>query len=300
MAAASTRTIWFSSLLLCCLVSVGFGQPAGDSPAGNSTPPDAAADATDTDGKTKEPVDTVKPVTSLPQIAPAIHEAMQSRKFDVAAAAIDASINDPQVDRSTVDYLLYLKGRALIETGDLNGAMAAFRRIEAEFAEGKWVSRARFAQADVQVRGRDYQEAGKIYRKEAERLLSRERKDELAGIYLEFADRYYEGVPSDDPAQVKQPDYAQALTYYQEARSSARRSDCDRRSSSGMSAASKRLATPAKRSARIKHFWHSMAGKSRSREVVSQRPSKRRQVIDWPMHYSKADNAKLPARSGKI
>ena len=56
-----------------------------------------------------------------------------------------------------------------------------------------------------------------IYKAEAKRLLSRDRKDELASVYLEFADRYYEGVPSKDPAKTKKPDFKQALVYYKAA-----------------------------------------------------------------------------------
>src|SRR5690606_928501 len=92
-----------------------------------------------------------------------------------------------------------------------------YELIEQEHAESRWVSRARFGRADIYVRSRNYLAAGQVYQQEAERLLSRGRKDELAAIYLEFADRYFEGIPADDPSQARQPDYEQALTYYREA-----------------------------------------------------------------------------------
>ncbi len=65
------------------------------------------------------------------------------------------------------------------------------------------------------VRQRNYRAAGLIYQAEAKRLLSADRRDELAGIYLEFADRYYEGDPDAAP-NARKPDFKQALTYYQE------------------------------------------------------------------------------------
>ncbi|MCH8829238.1 MAG: tetratricopeptide repeat protein [Planctomycetes bacterium] len=79
------------------------------------------------------------------------------------------------------------------------------------------MARARFGRADVHVRQRDYRTAGKIYQTEAERLLSDGRQNELTAIYLEFADRYFDGVPAKGPTAEKKPNYAQALTYYQRA-----------------------------------------------------------------------------------
>lgn len=153
-------------------------------------------------------------ITALPEIDPAIHDRLQSRDFAAAVTAIDAALaKSPQA----TDYLLYLKGRALAELNKAEEALAIYGQIEEKFPKGEWVSRARFGRADILVRSRNYQAAGQVYRAEAERLLSRNRKDELAGVYLEFADRYFEGVPAKDPSQQKKPDYQQALTYYQEA-----------------------------------------------------------------------------------
>jgi uncharacterized protein YfaS (alpha-2-macroglobulin family)/outer membrane protein assembly factor BamD (BamD/ComL family) len=154
-------------------------------------------------------------ITSLPKIDPAIHEALQSREFDAAVKAIDSALGKPDV--VAADYLHYLKARALVELNKVDEALAVYGQIEEKFPNGEWVSRSKFGRADILVRARNYQAAGQLYRAEAERLLSRGRKDQLAGIYLEFADRYFEGVPAKDPSQEKKPDYQQALTYYQEA-----------------------------------------------------------------------------------
>ncbi len=154
-------------------------------------------------------------VTSLPPIPSAIHNAMQSRAFDEAIRAIDAALIEPAEDNK--DYLLYLKGLALTDLGQLDDAIAVFEKVENDYPDSLWKSRAKFGRANVFVDRRQYIGAGEIYREEAERLLSRQRKDELAGIYLEFADRYYVGVPADDPSKAKKPDYQQALSYYQEA-----------------------------------------------------------------------------------
>ena len=167
------------------------------------------SDAQDADG------DKSVAVTSLPKIPIAIHDAMQSRSFQDAIEAIDAAVGNDGGNHD--DYLLYLKGLALTELRKLDEAIAVFETLEKDYPDSDWRSRAKFGRAHVLVIRRQYIGAGKIYREEAERLLSRERKDELASIYLEFADKYYEGVPADDPSKAKKPDYKQALTYYQEA-----------------------------------------------------------------------------------
>ena len=182
---------------VCVLGAAAWGQDAAETPAA------------------EKPVPEKPGITSAPHIAIAIETALQSREFEQAVTAIDAELAKPEAEHP--DYLLYLKGRALTELKRYDEAVAAFTAIEQEHAEGAWVSRARFGRADVFVRTRNYQAAGEVYKAEAERLLSRDRKDELAQIYLEFADLYFEGVPAADPSQQKQPDYQQALTYYQQA-----------------------------------------------------------------------------------
>ena len=188
-----------AALLSCLLVvscsSDGFG--GADEPAKDSRENRAPA------------------VTSLPRITPAIHDHMQSGEFAKALKAIDDQLKHK--DTEDGDYLLYLKGLALTEQKEFDAAVAVFRSVEREHPGSRWVSRARFGRAHIYVIRRDYVKAGEVYQKEAERLLSRDRKDELVTIYLEFADRYFNGVPAKDPSKARQPDYAQALTYYNEA-----------------------------------------------------------------------------------
>ena len=57
-----------------------------------------------------------------------------------------------------------------------------------------------------------YQEAEAIYRAEATYLLSLDRKQEIAEIYMEFADAYFKPPQEDAPA-----DYEKALEFYQKA-----------------------------------------------------------------------------------
>jgi len=154
-------------------------------------------------------------ITSLPAVSPAVQSALAGREFAKAIELIDAQLQKGNV--VAPDYLLYLRGRAQTELRTLDDALLTFETLGKRYPNSVWISRARFGQADVFARQRNYRKAGEIYRAEAERLLSRGRKDKLAAIYLEFAHRYFKGIPAKDPSAKPKPDYTQALAYYQEA-----------------------------------------------------------------------------------
>ena len=165
-------------------------------------------------GSSTQAADEARPVISaLPEVPAAIHGAIQSRDFEAAVKLIDEQLKDKKAVGA--DYLLYLKGRALTEGTKLDEATATLNDLEKRFPKSRWISRSRFGRADVLVRQRNYRAAGLIYQAESQRLLSTDRRDELANIYLEFADRYFEG-DKDDPSDKGKPNYGQALTYYQE------------------------------------------------------------------------------------
>ncbi|WP_182868017.1 tetratricopeptide repeat protein [Rhodopirellula sp. JC639] len=155
-------------------------------------------------------------ISGVVGIPAAVHDAMQDRRYQDAIKAIESQLQENGVEAA--DYLLYLKALALSHLDRGNDAVAAYLDLERRFPGSDWISRSRFGRAAVAVSNRQYNVAGEIYRAEAERLLSRGRKDELAKIYLEFADRFFEGVPASEPIGVKKPDYGQALEYYREAK----------------------------------------------------------------------------------
>ena len=110
------------------------------------------------------------------------------------------------------DYLLYLKGRALHLDGKYDEAIAVFDQLGKELPNSPWARRARFAKAVSLARKGDFRSAELIYRAEAEYLLSTDRKQQIADIYLEFADTYFK-----PPKEEQKPDYAKALEFYKKA-----------------------------------------------------------------------------------
>ena len=147
----------------------------------------------------------------IPPVPRVIAEALQDRRYDEAVAAIDDRL---KADPPQADYLTYLKGRALYLAQKYDEAVTVFLEGEKRFPESPWRHWLKFGRALALARKGDFASAEAIYREEAKRLLSLERKDELAKIYLEFADRLF-----DPPNKVEEkPDYAKARQFYEKAR----------------------------------------------------------------------------------
>ncbi len=89
----------------------------------------------------------------------------------------------------------------------------AYEQLEKEFPKSVWAQRAKFGRAVSLARKGDFGSAEGIYREEAQRLLSPDRKQEIAELYLEFADAFFK--PKDE---LQHPaDYAKALEFYNKA-----------------------------------------------------------------------------------
>lgn len=163
---------------------------------------------------------TVLRAGDLPKVPENVRELLQDRKYDDAAAAIDMLLAVQPDKPKNPDYLLYLKGRALHLASKHREALETFARLERDYADSPWVRRARFGQAAALLKLGDFDAAEQIYEDEVKLLLSAERKHEIASIYLEFADAYFDPPKkAGDGASVseKKPDYAKALNFYRQA-----------------------------------------------------------------------------------
>ncbi|HOA53960.1 MAG TPA: tetratricopeptide repeat protein, partial [Thermogutta sp.] len=148
---------------------------------------------------------------ALPNIPRPIADALQNRRYDDAVKLIDEQLQKPS---SVADYLTYLKGRALYLAQKYDEAIAVFLEGEKQFTESPWRHWLQFGRALALARKGDFASAEAIYRDQAKRLLSLSRKDELAGIYLEFANRLF-----DPPNKLEEkPDYGKARQFYEKAR----------------------------------------------------------------------------------
>jgi uncharacterized protein YfaS (alpha-2-macroglobulin family)/TolA-binding protein len=150
----------------------------------------------------------VAPAADAPQVPDEIRQKMQDRDFAAAVAAIDAALATDD-DKLARDHLAYLKGRALHLAEQYDDAVTAYEAAEQAYPDSPWARRSKFGRALSLARKGDFRGAEVIYREEVTFLLSVARKQELAGIYLEFADGYFK--PQDETVA---PDYAKALDFY--------------------------------------------------------------------------------------
>jgi TolA-binding protein len=150
-----------------------------------------------------------QPWSGVPLVDAKVQQLMQDRDYPAAIAAIDEAIG---AEGAPHDYLSYLKGRALYLDKQYDAAVEVFRQLEKQFPDSQWLRRARLAAAVALARKGDFRAAELIYRAEAEYLLSPDRKQQIAGIYVEFADAYFKPTEKD-----QEPDYKKALAFYEKA-----------------------------------------------------------------------------------
>jgi len=139
-----------------------------------------------------------------------IRDALQDRDYDQAIQLIDGELAKDDGDK---EQLLYLKGRALHFAGKYEDAVRVFEEQLKRFPESKWSRKAKFAIGLAHARRGDYRSAEVAYREQARYLLSLDRKEEVAEIYLNLASVAYEcGEETKDTNE-----YAKALQFYQKA-----------------------------------------------------------------------------------
>ncbi len=141
-----------------------------------------------------------------PPICNSIRQLLQDRNYVESLRVIQATMAR---QGTPLDYLAYLKGRALFLQGNYAEAAQVLRSLDTSFPESSWRRRARLDAAQAWARQRDFQAAAAIYRSEAEYLFGPDRKQQIADIYLEFANAAF--TPKDDQAK---PDYSKALEFY--------------------------------------------------------------------------------------
>lgn len=149
--------------------------------------------------------------TTIYALAPAaIRDALQDRKYAEAIELIDADLAKDGGDK---EQLLYLKGRALHFAGKYEDAVRVFEEQLKRFPDSKWSRKAKFAIGLAHARRGDYRSAEVAYREQARYLLSLDRKEEVAAIYLNLASVAYEcGEQTHDNNE-----YSKALQFYQKA-----------------------------------------------------------------------------------
>ena len=110
-----------------------------------------------------------------------VEQALQARQFQTALTELE------KLDPS--DYHSYLKAIALYQAEKYADATKACEILLSEHPDSKWQHKARFLMARALIAQRDHQAAEAILAKEAERIFSADRKQTIAQILVDFADK---------------------------------------------------------------------------------------------------------------
>ena len=207
MASSRRLTDWRFLLLAVSLSSIGTRPTIAAPPDAPKADAAKSSDAQPADAKAAAMPSADVELLPLPKVPEAVSQSLQNHDYVAAVKAIDAAADAKDAAK---DYLAYLKGRALYLAGQYDAAIVEFDRFAKTFPDSGWARRARFGKAIALARKGDFHAAEMIYRAEVDYLLSPARKNQLAEIYLEFADGYFK--PKDDVQH--QPDYKKALDFY--------------------------------------------------------------------------------------
>ncbi len=143
----------------------------------------------------------------------AVRALLRSGAYEEAAQTADKKRTDGEPE---TDEWRFLKARALFLAEQYESAAREAETLTQIHPESKWFHKARFLQAEARAKQRDYQTAQAIYGEEAERLLSAERKENIARILIDLADEWAEE-PDDARPDASAPEYERAYRLYNHA-----------------------------------------------------------------------------------
>ena len=137
--------------------------------------------------------------------------ALQSKQFTEAVEQIDVALATGDEQR---DYLLYLKGLALFYNEDYTNAIQACDQLLTAHPNSAWLRKATFLRAKCHFNLKAFEQAEAIYSAEVDRLLSSERKSEIAQVYIELAEALSRE-PEKGDLDAPPPNYQKAYKLYQ-------------------------------------------------------------------------------------
>lgn len=137
-----------------------------------------------------------------------IFQKIQDRQYREAIQLIEKV---PEYQKNP--QLLYLLGNTSYLAGDYKSARHYLETLLKNHPESEWRFKAVYKEADIALKEQKFEEAYLIYKTQVKRLTEDKRKAELAGIYLKYADQFFN--PADPDTK---PDYNKALNLYKEAK----------------------------------------------------------------------------------
>ncbi len=112
-------------------------------------------------------------------------DALIQRKYADAVGHLQTALGEAEAPDK--DDVLLLLARARWLAGDVEGAVADYRKLLTDYPNSELVAKARLQQAEALASAKRFQESAALYREEIERLTGAKRKEEIAETYLGLA-----------------------------------------------------------------------------------------------------------------
>lgn len=151
------------------------------------------------------------PLQAQPSLLQQGREALTDRRYDEAARLL-AQAASPGQERA--DEAQLLLGHALLGAKKYDDALAAYEKLLRDFPNSPWRKKAVFKKGDVFIAQKQWDKAATIYEPELDYIVSDDRKEQVAEIYLKYANQYFEP-PQKTKDDTPQPNYAKAKVLFQ-------------------------------------------------------------------------------------
>ena len=144
-----------------------------------------------------------------------VEEFLIDRDYANAVTVLQALLDEEPKDKA---HLTFLMGNALFYQKQYENAIEWYEKLHTEYPESPWKQKALFKQAECYIQLKQFEQAEHIYEQEVIHLVSSERKEEIAKVYLDFAEEYFTGKWVQRQGQQgveEKPDYGRAKTFYE-------------------------------------------------------------------------------------
>ena len=138
-------------------------------------------------------------------------EALTDRRYDDAARLLEQAAAPGQEKADEAQLLL---GHALLGAKKYDAAIVAYDKLLAAFPDSVWRKKAIFKKADAYSAQKQWDKAAALYEPELDYIVSDDRKEQVAEIYLKYANQYFEP-PKKTSGETPAPNYAKAKTLFQ-------------------------------------------------------------------------------------
>ena len=139
-----------------------------------------------------------------------IRSSFQSEQFQLAIQQIET------LGSITVHHQ-YLKALAYFYQKKYKSSLQTCDQLLDKYPDSTWQHKTAFLKAKAYIRLGDFDAAEQVYRSELERLLSKQRKNRIAQVYVDFAKKSIEVSEAISSDQPEKEDFLQAYTFYKQA-----------------------------------------------------------------------------------